>query len=210
MVDDYNYITPSDSSPVSLSSGNMYRTSGSGYAISSYSSKTPSDSSPPSITSGSIIKASAAGYLYSTNTAIIPSGTKSLTSNGTVDVTNYASVNVNVSSSTPTIIEDQAGTFAIKSANGTKSISLAMDIQDGIMVIAFCRNAGGSNCSVKSLSSGTYSNIAYYSSTTVSSSSEGVGCRIIRLQNVLAPATIVLTTTNYIAAARWIILRIKK
>lgn len=205
IVDDYNYITPSDSSPVSLSSGSMYRTSGSGYAISSYSSKTPSDSSPPSISSGAIIKASAAGYLYATQQTV-PSGTKTITSNGTYDVTNYASASVSVTSS-PTFTDFAAGTFAIKSANGTKTITLSA-MTDGLLIIALARNGGNSNVSIKSLSSGSYSGVAYYSSTTVSSSSETVACRVYRLKNITASTSCVLTTTNYIAAARWFILKI--
>lgn len=60
-------ITPSNSSPVALTTNTPVNPTASGYAISSYSSKTPSDSSPASVSSGAIIKASASGYLYSSS-----------------------------------------------------------------------------------------------------------------------------------------------
>lgn len=55
-------ITPSNSSPASMSSGGLYTPSSSGYAISSYSSVTPS-SSGTSFSTG-ITKMSKSGYAY--------------------------------------------------------------------------------------------------------------------------------------------------
>lgn len=64
-------ITPSDSSPVAMSSGGVYQPTANGYAIESQpESKTPSDTSPASVTSGSIVRPSASGYLYATNHSI--------------------------------------------------------------------------------------------------------------------------------------------
>ena len=54
-------ITPSNSSPVSLSSGSAYKPDASGYAISSYSSVSPS-SSPTTLSSDNIYKMSSGGY----------------------------------------------------------------------------------------------------------------------------------------------------
>lgn len=60
-------ITPSDSSPVAVTSGLTYKMGGGGYAIQSQpSSKTPDDTTPPSVTSGEIVKMGGAGYLYAT------------------------------------------------------------------------------------------------------------------------------------------------
>ena len=57
-------ITPSNSSPVSLTANAPVKPSASGYAIQSYTSKTPSDTTPPSVASGDIVKMGGAGYLY--------------------------------------------------------------------------------------------------------------------------------------------------
>lgn len=77
-------ITPSNSSPVSLTSGSAYKPSANGYAISSYSSVTPSNSSPVSLTSGSIYKMSGAGKAVASVTDITPSSTSQSVSSGGV------------------------------------------------------------------------------------------------------------------------------
>ena len=74
-------ITPSNSSPVSLSSGSNYSPTASGYAISSYTSKTPS-SSPSSVSSGSIYKMGGSGYVIDTYSSITPSSTGAYFSSG--------------------------------------------------------------------------------------------------------------------------------
>lgn len=56
-------ITPSSSSPVSLTSGDLYKPDSAGYAIDTYSSVTPS-SSGASFSSG-MVKMSSSGYAYS-------------------------------------------------------------------------------------------------------------------------------------------------
>ena len=68
-------ITPSNATPVSLESGEVYQPTANGYAIESYSSVTPSDSSPVSLTSGSIYKAAAAGKAVASVSDITPSST---------------------------------------------------------------------------------------------------------------------------------------
>lgn len=64
-------ITPSNTSPVSMSANNNYKPTASGYAISSYSSVTPS-SSGASFSSG-MVKMSSSGYAYSSRPASAPS-----------------------------------------------------------------------------------------------------------------------------------------
>lgn len=66
-------ITPSNSSPASMTANNNYKPSANGYAISSYNSVTPSNSSPASLSSGSIYKPSAAGYAISSYSSVTPS-----------------------------------------------------------------------------------------------------------------------------------------
>ena len=55
-------ITPSNSSPVSLTSGNLYKPSAAGKAVASVTDITPSNSSPASMSTGNIYKPSAGGY----------------------------------------------------------------------------------------------------------------------------------------------------
>lgn len=57
-------ITPSNASPVSLSSNTLYKPSASGYAISSYTTKSAPSSGYSTLSSGSIYKMSNTGYLY--------------------------------------------------------------------------------------------------------------------------------------------------
>ena len=55
-------ITPSNSSPVSLTSGNLYKPSAAGKAVASVTDITPSNSSPASMSTGNIYKPSTGGY----------------------------------------------------------------------------------------------------------------------------------------------------
>lgn len=67
IVDAISDVTPSDSSPVAVTSGLTYKMGGGGYAIESQpSSKTPDDTTPPTVSSGEIVKMGGAGYLYAT------------------------------------------------------------------------------------------------------------------------------------------------
>ena len=75
-------ITPSNSTPASMSSGGVYQPTANGYAIESYDSKTPSDSTPPSVASGDIVKMGGAGYLYASQQQGVKTG--SLTIDSTV------------------------------------------------------------------------------------------------------------------------------
>ena len=63
-------ITPSNASPVSLSTGNAYEVSESGYAIKSYNNVAPSNSTPVSLTAGEIDKMTGNGYAIQSYTQI--------------------------------------------------------------------------------------------------------------------------------------------
>lgn len=67
-------ITPSNSSPASMSNGGIYKASGNGYAVaSSPISLAPSNSSPPSITDNEIYKTSGNGYAIQSYGNVTPS-----------------------------------------------------------------------------------------------------------------------------------------
>ena len=79
-------ITPSNTSPASMTSGGLYRPTANGAAISSYTSVTPS-STPASVSSGDIVKIGGSGVIVNavpTPTSITPSDTSpaSMTSGG--------------------------------------------------------------------------------------------------------------------------------
>lgn len=65
-------ITPSNSSPASMTSGTGYKPTANGYAISSYANKTPSDETPASLSSGAIVKMGGAGYAIESYRVINP------------------------------------------------------------------------------------------------------------------------------------------
>ena len=65
-------ITPSNASPVSLTTGDSYEMLADGYAISSYTNVTPSNSSPVSLSSGAIYKMGGAGKAVASVTDITP------------------------------------------------------------------------------------------------------------------------------------------
>ena len=66
-------ITPSNSSPASMTSGTTYEAQANGYAIASYNSVTPSNSSPVSLSDGSIYKMTGSGKAVASVTDITPS-----------------------------------------------------------------------------------------------------------------------------------------
>lgn len=69
-------ITPSDSSPVAVSSGGIYQMGGNGYAIESQpTSITPSNSSPVFLATDGIYKTSSSGYAISSYATKTPSDT---------------------------------------------------------------------------------------------------------------------------------------
>lgn len=80
-----NSITPSDSSPASMSSGSNYSPTTNGYAIeNSPTTLTPNNSSPPSIASGTIYKGGGSGYAISSYSSVTPSTSGASFSSGMV------------------------------------------------------------------------------------------------------------------------------
>lgn len=109
-------ITPSNSSPVALTSGETYTTNGNGYAIQSYTSKTPS-SSPSSVSSGDIVKMGGSGYLINSYSSVTPSSSGTYFSAG---MKNMASSGYAYSSKPESAT---TGTFTTTSANETVSFN---------------------------------------------------------------------------------------
>lgn len=66
-------ITPSNSSPVTLTDGETYTVNSNGVAIGSYSLVSPSNNSPASLGNGSIYKTNGSGYAISSYSSVTPS-----------------------------------------------------------------------------------------------------------------------------------------
>lgn len=66
-------ITPSNSSPASMTAGNAYEPTANGYAISSYTRVTPLNTSPVGLSSGSIYKMDSSGFAINTYSNLTPS-----------------------------------------------------------------------------------------------------------------------------------------
>lgn len=66
-------ITPSNSTPASMSADGVYHATAAGYAIASYNSVTPSNSTPAALTSGDIDKMGANGYAIESYSNVTPS-----------------------------------------------------------------------------------------------------------------------------------------
>lgn len=66
-------ITPSNASPVSLTTGDSYEMLADGYAISSYNNVTPSNSSPVSLSNSTIYKTGGAGVAIASYSSVTPS-----------------------------------------------------------------------------------------------------------------------------------------
>jgi hypothetical protein len=77
-------ITPSNSSPVTLTANTAVKPTANGYAISSYDTITPSDDSPVSLSNGAFYKISGGGKAVRTVTNITPSSTPQYFSSGFV------------------------------------------------------------------------------------------------------------------------------
>lgn len=128
-------ITPSNSSPASMSANVAYEPTANGYAIESYSSVTPSDSTPAALTNGAIYKAGGAGYAIASNpTSVTPSssgeyftsGIKKMASSG------YAYASQPTIQSTMTLI----GTLSnVKSTAVTATLSSGLSNYDLIFIV---------------------------------------------------------------------------
>ena len=85
MIESYILIIPSNSSPVTLQGGRIYKAYNNGYAVGNITDITPSNSSPVSLTSGDICKMGGAGYAVESVTDITPSDSSPATiTSGTV------------------------------------------------------------------------------------------------------------------------------
>lgn len=72
-------ITPSNASPVSLTTGDSYEMLADGYAISSYNNVTPSNSSPVSLSNNTIYKTGGAGVAIASYSSVTPSNASPVT-----------------------------------------------------------------------------------------------------------------------------------
>lgn len=66
-------ITPSNASPVSLTTGDSYQMLANGYAISSYNNLSPSNSTPAALADDNIYKTNGTGYAIDSYSSITPS-----------------------------------------------------------------------------------------------------------------------------------------
>lgn len=168
-------ITPSNSSPASMTAGNAYEPTANGYAISSYSSITPSSSSPVSLSSGSIYKPSSSGYAIASYSGITPlaggsyfsSGMKKMSSSGyaypnratPTYVTGTDSATASSSSQPGTIYTYAPGTDGIylivvsamtNTSNSDGYFEIDTNIAEGVKVYIPTHGTGSSVNSVKS------------------------------------------------------------
>ena len=72
-------ITPSNASPVSLTTGESYEMLADGYAISSYTNVTPSNSNPVSLSNNTIYKTGGAGVAIASYSSVTPSNASPVT-----------------------------------------------------------------------------------------------------------------------------------
>ncbi len=128
-IESYNSVTPSNSSPVALTSGNIYKASGAGYAIQSYNTKTvPSSTTatPVAVTNGEIDKISGNnGYLIHSYGSITPSSTGTYFDSGMrkMSSSGYAY------SSKPTLTETVLWTNPSPSSNfSATTVTVSQDI----------------------------------------------------------------------------------
>ncbi len=170
-------ITPSNSSPVALTSGSAYKPDASGYAISSYSSVSPS-SSPTTLSSDNIYKMSSGGYAINSysSSSKTPSSSGAYFSSGW----NYMNSSGYAYSSQPSGTKGAKGSFtATQLANtitcGFEPKTIAV-IQHNSNMSIFCTYAYSQNASSSYATGGRYkdSSTNTYSKFSVPTSTTGI------------------------------------
>lgn len=126
-------ITPSNSSPASMTSGTLYTPSANGYAISSYSSVTPSDASPVSLSSGSIYKMSGAGKAVASVTDVTPSADGTYFSSGIKKMS--SSGYAYTSQITPGGNVEKLGEWLSSTTSTLKTINLSSPLTNYIFIL---------------------------------------------------------------------------
>ena len=103
-------ITPSNSSPASMTAGTAYEPTANGVAIASYSSVTPSNSSPVTLSSGSIYKMGGAGKAVASVSTLTPSDSSPATiTSGTI----YSAANSGKAVESISLVEPAADPVAL-------------------------------------------------------------------------------------------------
>ena len=148
-------ITPSNANPPSMVTNGVYKSTGSGYAISSYSNITPRNDETVALTSGNIYKATGNGVAVASVTTIVPSSISPVylepNKNYKPDVSGYAVAGVNPltpSNTTPerfissAVYKPDADGYAISSYQNVTPSAGGTAFNAGIVKMA----AGGYAC----------------------------------------------------------------
>ena len=138
LINNYSSVTPSNSSPVSVSTNWFYKPSASGYVIASYNDVTPSNSSPVALTSGDIDKMGGNGYAIESYSSVTPSDASpvSLTSGSIYKMGGagyaFASSHPQFAVTNPSTSGTSArvSTYTISNKNGKKLLVLLFDARN--------------------------------------------------------------------------------
>lgn len=106
-------ITPSDSSPASMTAGNAYEPTANGYAIASNPTSITPSTNMPSLTAGTIYKPTGNGYAISTYTPLTPSDSSPvpLSAQTIYRVTNGSNGGYAIESSPTSVTPSSSGTY---------------------------------------------------------------------------------------------------
>ena len=168
----------------------------------------------PSVTNttGYITGGTKTGTAVTVNASELVSGTLSVTSNGTKDVTNYASVNVNISGDSPTIESlsitpsTSEQTFNSSSVDGYKPVTVAA-MPAITLPTAVSTTSSGTNKATLSLTGGTrylniptgYNSTAQYYTLSVANGSASAPTSINGTAATVATGTNTLTLTKTVS-----------